>query len=210
MTGKKYYVVWQGRKKGIFTTWAECKKQVEGFAGARYKSFTSKEEAEKAFADSWVINPSNPIKSTSEDNTKSYSSQIITPSICVDAACAGNPGKMEYQGVCTVTKKVLFHQKPLDNGTNNLGEFLAIVHGLKYLQGQNQTVPIYSDSAIAILWVKNKTVKTTLKQDYRNREIFELLNSALIWLQENKYSNKILKWDTKMWGEIPADFGRKK
>jgi len=60
--------------------------------------------------------------------------QFIIPSISVDAACAGNPGILEYQGVNTATKEVLFKRGPFPVGTVNLGEFLAIVHGLSYLK----------------------------------------------------------------------------
>jgi ribonuclease HI len=94
-------------------------------------------------------------------------------------------------------------------GTNNLGEFLAIVHGLAYLKNQNKDIPIYSDSQTAILWVKNKKIKTKLNRSEDNIEIFALVDRALNWLENNEYSNPVLKWDTRYWGEIPADFGRK-
>jgi ribonuclease HI len=208
MKTKKYYVVWQGRKTGIFTTWAECEQQIHKFSGARYKSFPSKAEAELAFQ-----NQSSSDNNSLRHNQHQVSSQspsIIAKSICVDASCLGNPGILEYQGVDTASGEVLFRQGPLNNGTNNIGEFLAIVHGLAYLQtkGESKT-PIYSDSSTAILWVKNKKVKTTLKATVNNQEVFERLNRALNWLQNNDYANPILKWDTSSWGEIPADFGRK-
>ncbi|WP_129044522.1 ribonuclease H family protein [Companilactobacillus metriopterae] len=43
---QKYYAVRIGKNPGIYNTWAECKAQVDGFVGARYKSFTSLSEAE--------------------------------------------------------------------------------------------------------------------------------------------------------------------
>jgi ribonuclease HI len=49
MPKQKYYVVWKGRKTGVFTTWAECEKQVKGFVGAQYKAFGSEAEAEAAY-----------------------------------------------------------------------------------------------------------------------------------------------------------------
>ena len=42
---KKVYAVRVGRTCGLFTNWPECQKQVAGFPGARYKSFTSAQEA---------------------------------------------------------------------------------------------------------------------------------------------------------------------
>ena len=217
MKTKKYYVVWQGRKTGIFTTWKDCEKQIHKFSGARYKSFKTKTEAEIAFGNDKIINMENDYlekentfvncnKNLKGDQSKS----IIKESICVDASCLGNPGILEYQGVDTVTSQVLFHQGPMNNGTNNIGEFLAIVHGLAYLQKKGlPDMPIYSDSRTAILWVKNKKVNTKLKEAANNQEVFALLNRALNWLKTNNYSNPILKWDTPCWGEIPADFGRK-
>ena len=133
----------------------------------------------------------------------------ITPSLAVDAACSGNPGTLEYRGVDTETKQQHFHQGPFPEGTNNIGEFLAIVHGLALLKRQNSDIPIYSDSKIAINWVKAKWCRTNLDQTENNTELFTLIDRAEQWLKNNTYPNKILKWDTPLWGEIPADFGRK-
>jgi len=210
---KKYYVVWHGRKTGIFDTWAECERQVINFTGARYKSFKTKLEAEEAFGlngkeyHNFSTNKSQ--YSSFKQRFNNSEKNIISDSICVDASCLGNPGIVEYRGVDTTTHEEIFHKKPMQNGTNNLGEFLAIVHGLAYLQKQDKDIPIYSDSRTAISWVKNKNVKTTLKRNGSNEEIFNLVDRALIWLSNNSYKNKILKWNSKEWGEIPADFGRK-
>jgi ribonuclease HI len=127
----------------------------------------------------------------------------------VDAACAGNPGKLEYQGVETGTKRVLFSMGPFPQGTVNIGEFLAIVHGLAFLKKHNSLLPIYSDSRTAISWVKNKVIKTNLERNKKTEELFVLVERAVEWLKDNQYSNKILKWETEFWGENPADYGRK-
>ena len=135
---------------------------------------------------------------------------IIKESIAVDAACSGNPGNMEYRGVYTKTKEQIFHQGPFPQGTNNIGEFLALVHGLAFLKKEGRDItPIYSDSRTAIAWVRNKKVKTELERTPRNEQIFELIERALKWLNSNTYKNPIIKWETEDWGEIPADFGRK-
>jgi ribonuclease HI len=213
MKPQKYYVVWHGRKTGIFTSWEECEKQIKGFSGGSYKSFKTRQEAEEAFEltkqlSLLPIEERKQQKKTSETKLENVP-ELIIDSICVDASCIGNPGDVEYRGIYTATGEVLFHKSPMSNGTNNIGEFLAIVHGLAYLKKQNQNIPIYSDSETAIIWVKKKKVKTTLKQDSSNQEIFTLLNRALEWLKNNDYSNPVLKWNTASWGEIPADFGRK-
>ncbi len=116
---------------------------------------------------------------------------------------------MEYQGFELNSRKLLFKKGPFQDGTNNIGEFLAIVHALALLKKHNSLLPIYSDSKTAISWVRNKKSNTKLLPTGRNSELFELLIRAEIWLKDNNFSNKVLKWETKMWGENPADFGRK-
>lgn len=209
--GKKYYVVWTGKIPGVFNSWNDCKKSIDGFPGAEYKSFTSKEEAETAFTRSYLdykgVNTKKPV------GDKALLAKIGKPnlqSIAVDAACSGNPGLMEYRGVVTQTHKQLFIQGPFKEGTNNIGEFLALVHGLAYLQKIGKPeLPIYSDSKIAIAWVKAKQCRTKTMPTKNNKELFDLIKRGEKWLQENTYKNPILKWETKVWGEIPADFGRK-
>ncbi len=200
----KYYVVWEGKNPGIYDNWDDCKKQVEAFEGAKYKGFSTKEEAEQAFQSSYFNYIGNN-KKTVIKNT----SGIITESIAVDAACSGNPGPMEYRGVYVKTNTEIFRMGPLQGGTNNIGEFLAIVHALALQKINNKNLPIYSDSVNALLWVKNKKCKTKLEQTEKNKPIFELIARAEEWLLVNDYDIKLLKWQTKDWGEIPADFGRK-
>ena len=211
MAKKKYYVVWKGKKTGVFSSWDTVKKLVQGFDGAQYKSFADQSEAEKAFkkkySDYKGKDTKKPVLSAAERAT--YGKPILQ-SISVDAACSGNPGKMEYRGVLTDSKKEIFKMGPYKNGTNNIGEFLALVHGIALLKGKgmNQT-PIYSDSRIAMSWLKKKQCRTNITFDSSNRELLKLIRRAEKWLKENSFQNPILKWETKAWGEIPADFGRK-
>ncbi|WP_312095801.1 ribonuclease H family protein [Niallia sp.] len=207
MAGKKYYVVWNGRKAGIFRTWAECEKQTKGYKGAAFKSFPSLEEAEKAFNQGGNVGQTASKSSSSKKASPSFET-IDENSVSVDAACSGNPGLMEYRGVHTKTGEVLFHYGPVF-GTNNIGEFLGIVHALSLLQKQGKNTTIYSDSMTALSWVRNKKANTTLVRDKRTEEVWKLIERAEKWLKENTYTNKILKWDTNKYGEIKADFGRK-
>jgi len=210
MAKKKFYVVWEGHKKGVFTSWDICKKQIENFKSAQYKAFVSKNEAEKAFKGKYEDYKGKDTKKVmlSSEELKKYGKPIF-PSLSVDAACAGNPGKMEYRGVDSETKRQLFIQGPFEKGTNNIGEFLALVHGLGYLKQKNVAFPIYSDSKIAMSWVKAGQCRTNLPISAENQQLFDLVKRAEKWLNENKYTTQILKWETKAWGEIPADFGRK-
>jgi ribonuclease HI len=215
---QKYYVVWVGAKPGVYTDWDKAKKQIMGFPDAKYKSFETSAAAETAFKGSYKqyydFSKSKGDSSVSAAKTGGKTlnsrSNIIQDSLSVDAACSGNPGMMEYQGVFTKTKDLIFRQGPFPEGTNNVGEFLAIVHGLAYLKKEGRlTTPIYSDSKTAQAWVRNRKAKTNLEQTARNKPIFDLLDRAVKWLETNSYQNPILKWDTENWGEIPADFGRK-
>ena len=214
MAKQKFYVVWKGRKTGIFLTWDECKKQVDAFAGAEYKSFETKALAENAFRENsrkhiYQNSIAAKGKTSLSPLRKAAAGSPIAESISVDAACSGNPGVLEYQGVETTTKRRLFAMGPFPEGTVNIGEFLAIVHGLAFLKKNNSPLPIYSDSKTAIGWVKKKAAKTTLQRNPATEELFVLVDRAIQWLQSNVYPNQVLKWETKHWGENPADFGRK-
>ena len=198
----KYYVVWEGNNSGIFNSWNECKIQTKNYKGAKYKSFQTLKEAKLAYSMSYYEYMNSKVKIDHKD-------QPNYDSISVDAASSGNPGKMEYQGVDTKSKKVLFKQGPFLEATNNIGEFLALVHGLAMLKKIKSSRLIYSDSITAISWVNKKKCQTKLKPNKNNKEVFILIERAIKWLNSNSYETKILKWETKKWGEIPADFGRK-
>ena len=210
MAKKKFYVIWRGHKEGVFTSWNVCKKHIKDFKGAQYKSFGSKETAESAFKGKYIdyIGKDTKKVQLTPEELKKYGKPIVA-SISGDAACSGNPGRMEYRGVDTQTKKQFFIQGPFEQGTNNIGEFLALVHGLGYLKQKNSELPIYSDSKIAMSWVKKGQCRTNLQITSKNKSLFDFVKRAEKWLKENTYTTKILKWETKAWGEIPADFGRK-
>ncbi len=207
MARQKYYVVWKGRKTGIFTSWAECEKQVKGFVGAQFKAFESEAEADAAY----LANYDDYIgKASTSGMWKTASIKPLLPSVCVDAACSGAPGVLEYRGVNTETGDEIFRAGPYADGTNNVGEFLAIVHALTWQEKHNLHIPIYSDSENAIAWVNTGQCRTKLKHTPKNAIIFAIIRSAENWLAENELSEeKVLKWDTALWGENPADFGRK-
>jgi ribonuclease HI len=208
---KKYYTVWKGHHTGVFETWNDCKAQITNFEGAQYKSFESFDAAKEASKGNYFDYVGKKTSFKSELSAEQLK-KIGLPnynSISVDAASSGNPGIMEYRGVDTKTKKQLFIQGPFAEGTNNIGEFLAIVHGLALLKKHNSDKIIYTDSKTAISWVKKKTCNTKLNRIPKNENLFDLVDRALNWLKTNTYHTTIVKWETKAWGEIPADFGRK-
>lgn len=208
---KKVYVVWHGKETGVFTEWQKCKDSIHGFPGAKYKAFKSLETANKAFAEGYELHWGQETKFESELSEEQLQiiGEPIYPSISVDAAWNTATLRMEYQGVDTLTCIKIFHQGPFEEGTQNVGEFLAIVHALAHLKKQNSNIPIYSDSRNAIGWVQDKTHRSSLQRTDKNKKLFELLDRAVKWLKENEFENPVLKWETKAWGENPADFGRK-
>jgi ribonuclease HI len=233
----KYYVVWEGHTPGIYTEWEEAEAQVKGYPEAVFKAFSSREEAEIAYEEGpmdYIGNGnaegekgcSAPASATLATETstpdrletlrkqaalkacQALPAAVDAQAIAVDAACSGNPGQMEYRGVYLKTGEEIFHYGPVF-GTNNIGEFLAIVHGLALLAQRGYTIPIYSDSVNAMLWVKRKQCRTTLPLNDKTKALHEHIRRAETWLRTHSYSNDLRKWETEKWGEIPADFGRK-
>ena len=206
----------------MYDSWEDCAEQVKGVEGAKYKSFATREEAEKALTEDpakHIVRGEKKIVRSPKTVASSSAVRPILPSLSVDGACSGNPGKMEYRGVDTATRRKIFHFGPAAGGTNNIAEFLAIVHVLALLKKQAQerpndaehllTLPVYSDSRTALSWIKKRKCATKLTLTEENKPLFELIQRAENWLAVNTFRNPLLKWDTEQWGEIPADFGRK-
>lgn len=207
MSKKRFYVVWNGLRPGIYHTWEECQAQIKGAKQALYKSFPSLAEAERAYSASpnMYIGAGKKEQSTEKGELPQA---VERCSLAVDAACSGNPGMMEYRGVYLGNGKEIFHFGPI-YGTNNIGEFLAIVHALALLEKKGSNMPVYSDSRNALLWIRQKSCKTKLERTEKTEELFKMIERAENWLRNNTYANDLKKWDTANWGEIPADFGRK-
>ncbi len=207
---QKFYVVWKGVQTGVYQSWVECQAQIKNFAGAQFMAFPNEAQAQLAYR-------SNPWNYLGKQGKTPGEKKTALPAECeanldswsVDAACSGNPGVMEYQCVDTGSGIQIFHAGPYPDATNNVGEFLALVHALALLKQHGKNTPVYSDSMTAIAWVRNKKAKTLLAKTPRNKKVFDLISRAEAWLKANKWDTEILKWDTANWGEIPADFGRK-
>ena len=217
----KYYVVFKGHNPGVYDDWEEVKLQTNGFPGALFKGYSSSEEASEAYRNFSGIDDrnelfrliTNPVNTNNKD-TASFSFPPSTPEIdpdawAVDASCMGNPGKMEYRGVDLKTGKVIFQLGPFEDATNNIGEYLALIHAMALMAKNGEYHNIYSDSVTALSWWRNRKIKTQLKQTPRNAKVFELLARASVWANSHQFPAKVIKWQTERWGEIPADFGRK-
>ena len=207
----KYYVVWRGVQPGVYASWAECRAQVEGFEGALYKSFPSEAAARSAFHEPPHLHIGAGKAAATKKKEKADRAQcpeIVGDVWAVDAACSGNPGPMEYRCVDLADGKEVFHYGPTF-GTNNIGEFLAIVHALALMKQQGIRRTIYSDSRNAMNWVRHGHCKTRLPMSQKSATVHDLIVRAERWLAANPIDVPILKWQTDEWGEVPADFGRK-
>jgi ribonuclease HI len=238
----KFYVVWECKNPGIYDNWEDAKDQVTNVKNARYKSFTSRIEATKAFrsgANSDLEGLANLLlhlddmeqekqcRATRQPTAQQATRPVAQPArqavdmpwrkiaavdsnaIAVDASCLGNPGKMEYRGVDLATGREIFRVGVFEDSTNNIGEYLALVHVLALCKQHGVIRTIYTDSKTALAWLRRRGAKTQLKRTPRNERSFELLERADSWVRNNTWQNPVVKWDTDHWGEIPADFGRK-
>ncbi len=225
MAKQKFYVVWKGHQTGIFRTWRECQAHTRGFGQSRYRSFKTFDEAKAAFENPELYGvglkkvviereakavkpPSYEARPLSEQELQLIGQPILA-SYCVDAVCGKTPGELYYRGVRTETGQEVFRQGPFADGSNDVGEFLAVVHALAWLKQQNITDPVYTASVKAWRWRKEAKCHTQLLPSENNAPLFVLIRRAEKWLQVNFYENKVLKWHTKAWGENPADYGRK-
>lgn len=213
---RKWYVVWVGSETGVCDTWEECQARTKGYAGALYKSFDNQEDAIKAYRNGYEDEARSVLRAIAnaphrkDEIDYTLIPEIIPGSWAVDAACSKNPGAMEYRGVDVYTGAQIFHQGPFPQGTNNIGEFLAIVHALALLYNRGDgTTTIYSDSRTAQIWVRRRKCGTKLERTPNNARLLEIVARAEQWLQTHTSTNPIRKWQTDKWGEIPADFGRK-
>ena len=217
----KYYVVFKGHNPGVYDNWETAKEQINGFPEAVCKGYSSSAEATEAYRKFSDVADRNELfrlistkNTTTSQETADLRSILENPEIdpdawAVDASCLGNPGKMEYRGVELRTGKVLFQKGPFEDATNNIGEFLALVHAMALMTQKGEFHTIYSDSRTAMSWVRNRIPKTKLQPTSRNVRVFDLLKRATIWINTHNFPGKILKWQTERWGEIPADYGRK-
>lgn len=218
--GKKYYVIFKGHNPGVYDDWNDAREQIDGFPNPVYKGYGNAAEAAAAFrkfsskddnGDLGKLLSDVSARNIPRPGQPDYMSnpEVDLDAWAVDASCMGNPGKMEYQGVELMSGRTLFRIGPFDDATNNIGEFLAIVHAMALMSRDGKFHNIYSDSISGMSWVRNRKVKTQLKPTPRNGKVFELIARAITWLNTNRFPARILKWQTERWGEIPADFGRK-
>jgi len=119
-------------------------------------------------------------------------------------------GVVEWQAVDLVSGQTIHASRPYEYGNINLAEFIAIVDALSLLHANgNTSTPVYSDSLTAIAWVKNRKMKTRHPRTGNAYRIMGLADASMDWLLDTKPMNPVRFWDNVLWGENPADYGRK-
>jgi ribonuclease HI len=207
MAKVKYYVVWEGRETGVFTEWVRCLEAIKGMKQAKYKAYKALHEANKAFAEGYEKHWGK-----GDSGTKFYSEEELqligapqVPSICLNCSYDRVTGIMIYKGVDTATGEQLFRQGPFLDCNQHIGEFLALVHGLAYLQQQGSDIPVYTRSMHAKAWVTRESkFGGTLEATEKNTKVIELLTRANRWLETHNYPNQILIWNKRAWNH-PGD-----
>lgn len=216
---KRYYTVFKGRNPGVYDNIEDLLDQVDGFPDADFKGFDTPEAAAYAFrsgerresAEFGEILARAGGVSIPKDGKPDYFTipEVDLDAWAVDASCMGNPGVMEYRGVELMSGREIFRVGPFKDATNNIGEFLAIVHALAMMEKSGESHTIYSDSVTGMSWVRKRIIKTQLTETAANKPVFDMMRRALAWLNTHSFRTKISKWQTSLWGEIPADFNRK-
>lgn len=220
----KWYSVWKGRTIGVFDNWTDCKKSTERYQGAKYESFKTYDDARASFLEHTTKYKSKILEKSiidKEERWRTCEKSPQFPFYCTDAACT-NPhcGIVEYRCFYVFSKdstpKNIYSFGPFQDGSNNIGEYLALVKALMWLETTepNGTDPVYSDSKIAIIWISD--IKNPGSNSHIPK-IGEALKGELLmcddWVKKStsysQIARRVRHWNTSDWGEIPADYGRK-
>ena len=179
----KFYAVAKGRKTGIFTSWPQAEQQVKGFAGARYKSFKTREEA-KAFLENPVYRAGAKKSNASAAPKKGPAPEETTPENAVivytDGGAIGNPGPGGYG--------VVFQDGRQFSGgfgmtTNNRMELMAVIVALEALRESLEKEPspviLHSDSRYVINGITKGWAKSWQKRGWKKSDGKPALNPDL-------------------------------
>lgn len=170
MAAKKFYAVVAGYEPGIYDNWPAAQAQVKGFAGAIYKGFATRAEAE-----AWQGKPeyggkiekNSGKKKESPAPTEAVDGEIV---IYTDGGSINNPGPGGY-GVVMIRDGM---RREFSGGfrltTNNRMELMGCLVALRQLQERHKRVTLYSDSSYVVNgitkgWAKNWRRKGWIKSD---------------------------------------------
>jgi len=181
----KFYAVARGRKTGIFTSWPEAERQVKGFAGARFKSFKTKQEALAFLKD--------PSYKTSGSSSKNFKSDSKTPKtgqgqaakaaypenavmVYTDGGAIGNPGPGGY-GVVFESGETFCGGFNLT--TNNRMELLAVITALEALDGETRPICLHSDSRYVVNGITKNWAKSWKRRGWKKSDGSAAMNPDL-------------------------------
>lgn len=195
MAKKKFYAVASGRQCGIFTDWSITEKQVKGFGGAKFKSFSSRADAEK-----WLDDPVYQKKPSSFDKKtqkkvypQAESTDIV---IYTDGSSLNNPGPGGYGVVILEAGR----EKELSGGyrltTNNRMEMMAAIVALRRLETGTKPIKLYSDSSYLVNGINKGWVKKWQLNGWKKSDGKDVLNIDL-WQELIKLtvkSNVEFRW----------------
>jgi ribonuclease HI len=153
---RKFYVVWAGRKTGVFTDWTTTHQYVDKYPGAKFKSFVSREEADQAFrAGRPATAPSQrPLLPKVTAPSRIHIASVGLQIYC-DGACEPNPGN-SGSGIAVYRDGALaelWYGLYNANGTNNTAELNALHHAMLFAEtaiSAGLTAQILCDSTYAI------------------------------------------------------------
>jgi ribonuclease HI len=188
----KYYAVRYGLEgPKVYTDWTSCQAAVKGFKGAKFKSFTSQEDAD-AFIE------------MVEDVLTSYPEGHH---ITVDASSSIKEDFWEFQMVWSDSKELIYRSPTYKGGTNNTGEVLGLAYAIKYRSENSLDCNIYCDSMTAISACEKGSY--SMKSANISLETMRLVHKALGEIMYIDRSH-VIHWNNAKVGiEIPSDFGRK-
>lgn len=226
MAPKKFYAVAKGRKPGIYDNWPAAKSQIDGFAGAVYKGFTTRREAEE-----WMKNPvlkRAPFSAVSPGNSggdgKPQKGEIT---VYTDGGSSGNPGPGGYGAVILHDGE----KRELSGGfrltTNNRMELMGVITALRSIGDTDLPITLYTDSSYVVngitkgwaaKWRSNNWIKSDKKPAINPDlwgELLDLitpLKIRFIWVKGhagNIYNERCdeLAVSSAKKGNLPADEG---
>jgi ribonuclease HI len=177
MPQKKFYAVAKGRRPGIYYNWPDAQSQVEGFNGALYKSFLTRQEAEE-----WLKNPV--LKKSHAAGNKKEQVHRHEPGqdgvvIYTDGGSSGNPGPGGY-GVVQIYKG---ERKEFSGGfrltTNNRMELTGVIVALRNLKHSDVPVTVYTDSDYVVNGINKGWAEKWRRNNWMKSDKKPALNSDL-------------------------------
>lgn len=208
-----FYAVAKGRAPGVYTTWNEAKKQVDGFNYPKFRKFETKDEADafvKQFASKVATVPKTAPK-PDDDLPQNPTPSVQKDGLVVftDGSALGNGKKGAKAGYAAVwpNHPHLTFAKPLegDTKTNNRAEFMACIDALEAANREDPTmseiVHVYTDSELLINTV-TKWMRGWKRNGWKKSSGDPIMNADLV-----KRLDELVGGRKVMWTHVDAHTG---